>query len=238
MPTLRWFGRRCVTSWPSMLDRAVGRRLEAGDHAQGRGLAAAARARGRRRTRRARSADRNAARRCWRRRTCAGSTISRNMSFPRPSSAVSRGARRLPAEELDEAHAGPGDGESDDRERRRLIGAVGADELQVRPEGRPVEQARHGELADHDGEGEKRAAEDRDADVRQDDLEQDRRPARAEILRRLGQGADVDGPQARVDGAVHVGQREGRHSRRSAGGWCRASVSVSGSQDDELYIRR
>ena len=44
--------------------------------------------------------------------------------------------------------------EGDDRERRRLVGAVGADELQVRPEGRPVEQARHRELADHDGEGE------------------------------------------------------------------------------------
>ena len=43
-------------------------------------------------------------------------------------------------------------------ERRRLIGAVGADELQIGAEGRPVEQARHGELADDDGEGQERAA--------------------------------------------------------------------------------
>ena len=60
--------------------------------------------------------------------------------------------------DVDQAHAGPGDDEGDDRERRRLVGAVGADQLQVGAEGRPVEQARHGELADDDGEGQERAA--------------------------------------------------------------------------------
>ena len=58
--------------------------------------------------------------------------------------------------------------EGDDRQRRRLVGAVGADELQVGAEGRPVQQARHGELADHDGEGEEGAAEHRRPDVGQD----------------------------------------------------------------------
>ena len=44
-------------------------------------------------------------------------------------------------DELDQAHAGPGDGEGDDRQRRRLVGAVGAEQLHVGAEGRAVEQA-------------------------------------------------------------------------------------------------
>ena len=59
--------------------------------------------------------------------------------------------------------------EADHRERRRLVGAVGAEELQVGPEGRPVEERRDGELADDDGEGQEGAGQDRDQDVRQDD---------------------------------------------------------------------
>ena len=90
------------------------------------------------------------------------------MPAPPYSAAVMRGAA---AEELDQAHAGPGDDEGDDRQRRRLVGAVGADVLQVGTEGRPVEQARHGELADDDGEGQERAGEHRDAHVGQDDRE-------------------------------------------------------------------
>ena len=38
-------------------------------------------------------------------------------------------------------------------ERRGLVGAVGADELQVGAEGRTVEKARDRELADDDREG-------------------------------------------------------------------------------------
>ena len=44
MPILRWLGFSRVMSLPSIDDRAGGRRLEAGDHAQHRGLAAAGRA--------------------------------------------------------------------------------------------------------------------------------------------------------------------------------------------------
>ena len=83
--------------------------------------------------------------------------------------------RRAAAEELDQPHAGPGHDEGDDGERRRLVGAVGADQLQIGAEGRPVEQARHGELADDDGEGEEGAAQHGDADVREDHAEEDRR---------------------------------------------------------------
>ena len=118
--------------------------------------------------------------------------------------------RREARQDLDERHAAPGDGEGDDGECCRLIGAVGADVLQVGAEGRPVEQARHGELADDDGEGQERARQHRDQHVRQDDARDDRRPAGAEDLRRLGQGAHVDGAKAGVDGAVHVGQRQRR----------------------------
>ena len=41
MPMLRWFGLRLTTSLAVDADRAGGRGLEAGDHAQRRGLAAA-----------------------------------------------------------------------------------------------------------------------------------------------------------------------------------------------------
>ena len=125
-------------------------------------------------------------------------------------------------DELDQPHAGPGDAEGDHRERRRLVGAVGAEHLQVGAEGRAVEQRRHGELADDDGEGEEGAGEDRDQHVRQDDAGHDGEPAGAEGLGRLGEGGDVDGAQAGVDGAVHVGQREdgvaGEEQEVGAGG--------------------
>src|SRR4249919_2684938 len=35
------------------------------------------------------------------------------------------------AEHVDQAHAGPGDQEGDDRQRRGLVGAIGPDKLQV-----------------------------------------------------------------------------------------------------------
>ena len=68
-------------------------------------------------------------------------------------------------DELDQAHAGPGDREGDHRERSRLVGAVGAEDLEVGAEGRAVEERGHGELADDDGEGEEGAGEDGDEDV-------------------------------------------------------------------------
>ena len=120
------------------------------------------------------------------------------------------GFRREAGQHLDHRHAAPGDGEGYDGERRRLIGAVGADVLQIGAEGRPVEQARHGELADHDGEGQEGAGQHGDQHVGQDDAGDDGRPAGAENLRRFGERAHVDGPQPGVDRPVHVGQRQRR----------------------------
>src|SRR5438105_985761 len=48
-----------------------------------------------------------------------------------------RGARRVARQELDQGHAAPGDDEGDDGERRRLVGAVCAHQLQVGAECRP-----------------------------------------------------------------------------------------------------
>src|ERR1700722_18210401 len=64
---------------------------------------------------------------------------------------------RSATDELDEPEAGPGQGKGHYGKRGRLVGARGADQLQIRPERRPVKQAREGELADHAGEGEKSA---------------------------------------------------------------------------------
>ena len=214
MPMLRWFGFSRVTSLPSITDRARGRLLEAGDHAQHRRLAAAGRPE---------EGDELAALdvevevlhdgASGRRTSC--DVLDREERIGHGLGSLGQfgrladfGAKRDRI--WISRHAGPGDGEGDDRERRRLVGAVGADDLQVGPEGRPVEQARHGELADDDGEGQEGAGQHRDQHVGQDDAGDDRRPAGAEALRRLGQRAHVDGAQAGVDRAVHVGQRQ-RH---------------------------
>ncbi|MPM10106.1 hypothetical protein SDC9_56430 [bioreactor metagenome] len=116
---------------------------------------------------------------------------------------------RETGDELDQPHAGPGDDEGDGRQREGLVGAVGAHQLQIGAEGRPVEQGRHGEFAHHDGEGHEGAREDGDENIGQDHPGQDRAPARAERLCRLGQGGDVDGAQPGIDRAIHVGQRQG-----------------------------
>src|SRR5690606_1688999 len=60
-------------------------------------------------------------------------------------------------DELDQAHAKPGDGERDHRQRGRLVSTVGAEQLHVRAERRPAEQRGHDELADDDGEGQERS---------------------------------------------------------------------------------
>src|SRR6187397_2687300 len=49
-----------------------------------------------------------------------------------------RRSRREAGQDLDQRHAAPGDDEGDDGKSRRLIGAVSANVLQVRTEGRPV----------------------------------------------------------------------------------------------------
>ena len=50
--------------------------------------------------------------------------------------------------------------------------------------------------------------QDSRAHVREDDLEEDGGPGRAEAFGGFGQRADIDGAQASVDGAVHVGQTQ------------------------------
>src|SRR5690606_19644645 len=77
-------------------------------------------------------------------------------------------------EQLDHAHRTPGDNEGDDRERGRLIGGIGADELHVGAEGRPVEEARNDEFAHHDGKGQEGARQHGNEDVGQDDPGEDR----------------------------------------------------------------
>src|SRR3569623_396757 len=177
MPTLRWFGRRFVTSLPSIrIVPAVGlskpatmRKTVVLPQPDGP------------------SSERNSppsmprlkplttmlVENCLR-----TSLISRKaMLTPGP---ISRRALQLPRlpEHIDQAHAGPGDQEGDDCQRRGLIGPVGADQLQIGTEGRPVQKAGHGELADDDREGQERTGEDRDPDVREDHLEQDGRQFR------------------------------------------------------------
>ena len=79
---------------------------------------------------------------------------------------------------------------------------------EVRAEGRSGQEVGDRELADDDGQRQEGAAQQRHAQVRQDDPDDDGGPAGAQALGRLGQAPDVDGPQARVDGAVHVRQRQ------------------------------
>ena len=69
-------------------------------------------------------------------------------------------------------------------------GRRAAEQDQERREGRSSEEGGDRELADHDREGQERAAEDGDTDVREDDPEDDGRPAGAEALRRFGQGVE------------------------------------------------
>ena len=71
-----------------------------------------------------------------------------------------------------------------------------------------VAEARDRELAHHDGEREKRAAQGRSADVGKDHTSERRPPARAEVLRRLRQRVDVDRAEAGVEREVDVRERE------------------------------
>ena len=104
--------------------------------------------------------------------------------------------------------ASPGQGEADDRDGGGLVGPVVRRAVTVGPEGRAAEIVGDRELADDDRQGQERAAQQGHPQVREDDPDEDREPAGAEALGRLGQAADVDRPQARVDRPVHVRQRQ------------------------------
>ena len=85
-----------------------------------------------------------------------------------------------------------------------------------------VEQRADRELAEHERDRDDRRREDRAADVGDDDLRDDARPAGTQAARRLGKRRHVDRPQAGVDGAVDereheddVDEHEGQ--RRSGG---------------------
>src|SRR5271154_5262552 len=124
-----------------------------------------------------------------------------------PSSRRDPSASAAP-EELNETHARPGDGEGHHRQRGGLVGARSPDQLQVRPECRTIEKARDREFPDNDRESQKSAGEDRRADIWQYDAQENDAEPSALTFGRFRQRAHVDGAQARLDRAVHVGQTE------------------------------
>src|SRR5689334_18550770 len=130
MPTLRWFGRSAVTSLPSI---RIAPEVGLSNPATIRSTVVLPQPEGPR-------SDRNSppsmprlnpltttlTPNCLR-----TSLISRKaMLTPRPTSGLALQLPRLP-EHIDQAHAGPGNQEGDDGQRRRLIGPVGADQLQI-----------------------------------------------------------------------------------------------------------
>src|SRR6476469_7995323 len=90
-------------------------------------------------------------------------------------------ARATP-EHGDEAHRQPGQPEADERDRGLLVGLVAAEQREVRRECRPGQVVGHRELADDDREGEERAAQQRDPQVREDHPGDHREPTRPEAL--------------------------------------------------------
>src|SRR5689334_3390993 len=87
-----------------------------------------------------------------------------------------------PTEEGDDPHRDPGQSEADQRHGGRLVRLVLADVLEVRAERRTVQVDRDGELADHDGQGQERARQDRDPEVREDHRPEDPERSRAQAL--------------------------------------------------------
>src|SRR3954469_25382337 len=127
---------------------------------------------------------------------CPPSSSSRATNFdPDPGSATDHG---------NGDHREPCQPEADERHGRWLVRPVGSDQREVRPERRADEVRRDRVLADDDREAEERSGQERDAKVRQDDPKEDRRPARTHALSGFRQRPDVDRPEPRVDGAVHV----------------------------------
>ena len=137
-----------------------------------------------------------------RRRSASGRRSARGRSSVRASCVSGRrpiwiAAARAAADERDDDHRQPGQAEADERDGRRLVGPVRAEELQVRPEGRAGEEAGDVNSPMTMAKVRKAPRQERDAEVRQDDPDDDREPAGAEALRGLGQRPDVDRPQAR-----------------------------------------
>ena len=236
MPTLRWFGGRCVMSAPSSGSRprsaTRSRRSCAGSWScrsrSGRGTTRTRRARPRRSKFCTPTIWANAS---------ATPSISRNairlLLCPSPPIAWPARRGRRPMTWI-ERHAPPGDGEGDDRERRRLVGAVGADELQVRTEGRPVQQARHGELADDDGEGQERAAQDGDPHIGEDDPEQHGRASWPPGSGRPPSGSARRSRAGRCRPPGTCRAATASRSCTSAGGRWWPRLLVSGSTDELL----
>src|SRR3954470_6119797 len=120
---------------------------------------------------------------------------------------------RSATDHRDQDHRDPGEPEGDQCQRSLLIRPLVADDREVRRKGRPGQERRDRELADHDRERQEGAAEDRGPKVRTDDLDEDPEPAGAQALRCLGEAVDVDRPKTRVDRSVHV--REGQDDVRA-----------------------
>src|SRR5260221_5351990 len=148
MPTWRWFGRRRVTSCPLM---RIVPELGISNPATMRSVVVLPQPLGPRNdTNSPRSTARS---KLWT--TLCGPKLLRRLSISRNAIPVpcslsrvlaltlARRPARAPAEDLYQSHARPGDQEGDDRERRGLVGAIGADQLQGRAEGRPIQEARH-----------------------------------------------------------------------------------------------
>src|SRR5687768_6731332 len=113
------------------------------------------------------------------------------------------GLRGKAREQSDHPHSAPGEREGDDSKRRGLIGAVVANQLQVRAECRAAQQARHRGLTDDDGEGEESAGEHSHVDIGEDHRRQDVYLPGAQTAGRFGQSAHIDSPQTGVDGPVN-----------------------------------
>src|SRR3984893_868735 len=126
MPTLRWLGRRSVTSWPSM---RIAPALGCSKPATMRNVVVLPQPLGpRNETNSPRSTARSKF--CttfWGPKDLRRSLISRNAIrfFPRRALTCVRRHAGAASEYLDQPHAGPGDDEGDDGEGRRLVGAVG-----------------------------------------------------------------------------------------------------------------
>src|SRR5688572_22613169 len=210
MPTLRWFGAWWVTSFPSMATvPAVGRSKPA----IMRNVVVLPQPDGpRNETNSPRSAARS---KCW---TAATSPnrfwmpLSSRKAMGLVVSLASAGDRdsaaRTAPEQRDEAHGDPRQPEADQGDRGLLVRGDISQLREVDREDLAGKESRDRELADHDGEGQEGSAQQRDPQVRQDDLDQDPQPAGAEALGGLGQALDVHRPQARVDRPVHVRERQ------------------------------
>ena len=119
-------------------DRARRSALEARDHAQQSWSCRSPRARGTRRTRPC-STSRLKSSTTWSAVGLLEILRSRGMPCAYPLRAVCFCEPR--STQFDQPHARPGDRKGDHRQRRRLVGAVGAEQLQVGAEGRTVQQA-------------------------------------------------------------------------------------------------